>query len=161
MTRVVIPQNYFNKKFGIAKSRTLKKIKSNEKSFGNLLRREIIKNNILKGVSPVDGKGDFPDYSESYKKQIKRSLGAFGKKVKPVNLKLSGQMLSTFFVNVAIVANKISAEIGFTDELFEIHNNKGAGKSKVKRRMLPTGTNERFNNNIRKSIERFLDRIFR
>ena len=122
-----------------------------------VLEKAIVEDNILKGKSPVKGKGRYKKYSDGYKKFIKQ----FGKRARPVNLKLSGQMLSTFFVKVT----RRGIDVGFKDKLADIHNRQGAGKSKVIRRMLPTRSGEVFNrsisDSIRKALEKALKRIVR
>ena len=120
---------------------------------------QIIKKNISKGLSPVKGKGRFQKYSDSYKDKIKFDpvLKAVGKKVSPVNLRVSGQMLSTFFTKVI----KDSLLIGFTDPLSEIHDQKGAGASQVKRRMLPTEPGEEFKPSISRWIRNQLEKAVR
>jgi len=136
---------------------------------------QIIKKNISKGLSPVKGKGRFQKYSDSYKETIKGNVSfrkikgkvvplpfpdasVFGlKKLTPVNLKLSGQMLSTFFTKVI----KDSLLIGFRDPLSEIHDQKGAGASQVKRRMLPTEPGEEFKPSISRWIRNQLEKAVR
>ena len=47
---------------------------------------------IRKGISPIRGKGRFPGYKPSYEAAIRS--GRFpGKRLKPINLKLTGQFL--------------------------------------------------------------------
>lgn len=153
MAKVNIPSGVTKKIRKDIKARATKALKSPK--FEDVMRKAVVDDHILKGKSPVRGKGRFPKYSDSYKKQIRRNLKAFGKKVRPVNLKLSGQMLSTFFVKVT----GLKMNIGFTDELAEYHN---TGNDKLPRRaILPTKSNEVFNNNIRKSIRKFLEKVFR
>lgn len=65
-----------------------------------------------------------------------------GKKVSPVNLKLSGALLDSIFTRV----NNNRVTIGFKDEKFEYHN-EGQGNLPI-RRMLPTNTGEQFNRSI-------------
>lgn len=104
--------------------------------------KPLILNEIENGRSPVGGFGRFVKYSNSYLKQIKRGL--FDKKPRPVNLTLSGQLLNT----LQITPKKSDIEITFTDELFNVHNRDGAGKSKTVRRMLPTNKGEQFSRSI-------------
>jgi hypothetical protein len=66
------------------------------------------------------------------------------KKVSPVNLTLTGDLLNSLKVKV----KKNELDISFDNKLFKIHNNEGAGKSKTKRRLLPDGRNETFNRSI-------------
>jgi len=50
-------------------------------------------------------------------------------------------------------------QIGFDNELFDIHNNKGAGKSKTIRRMLPTEQGETFNRSITLRIREVVNAV--
>ena len=94
---------------------------------------------ISKGISPVAGKRKFKPYSKTYREAIER--GYYGDKRKtPVNMKLSGEMLDS----LSLKANKESVTISFDDPVSEFHNDLGAGKSKVIRRLLPTNQGERF-----------------
>lgn len=94
-----------------------------------------ILDSISKGISPVKGEGRFVGYSETYIHEIKAGeFKEYSKLVRPVNLKLSGEMLASG--DTSPTANGV--RIIFTDELADIHNRQGAGKSKVIRRLLPT-----------------------
>jgi len=107
---------------------------------------------IAGGRSPVDGKR-LKRYSESYRDRIRRGGGDFSsKKRSPVNMYLSGEMIKSFFVK--IIRNGLS--IGFDNELADIHNRQGAGKSKVIRRLLPTKKGEQFSRSIRKRVREVL-----
>lgn len=127
---------------------------------------EIILSQISRGISPVSGQR-FQEYSQSYKEAInktvlvkssrskkKRFLSSsslstkFGKRIRPVNLKLSGSMLNSFFVK----KDQTHVTIGFDSPLAYIHSVEGAGKSKVIRKLLPYN-NEGFNSIIRKKIK--------
>jgi len=58
--------------------------------------QQILKN-LDKGNSPVEGARRLTEYSESYKKAIKGGLGQeTGKSIRPVNLTLTGSMLSHY-----------------------------------------------------------------
>lgn len=153
-----------------------------------VLDREIV-STILKGRSPVKGEGRFKRYSQSYRqeikgeaylnpdsgeyfifrnvkgrvipievenKKIKQSKEFRDKKVSPVNLKLTGKLLSSFFIRLK---NATTLIIGFDNELADIHNRQGAGKSKVVRRMLPS-KGERFNASITRKIRDAARRAF-
>lgn len=138
------------------------------------LKLAILKD-ILRGVSPVAGER-FPKYSKSYKDSIRGKVQFFtvsnggakkviaikagrgekfptlpfvlGKRLSPVNLKLSGQMLSSLIVRKIGGGMTKRIEILFDDEVATYHNKLGAGKSKVKRRLLPTESGEKFNRRI-------------
>lgn len=123
------------------------------------VQREIgplILNDIKNGRSPVQGFVRFQKYSESYLSSIKSGRYAFlDKKKRPVNLTLSGVLLESLKID----STDKQIEISFTDELFNIHNSKGAGKSKVIRRMLPTNEGEFFNKSITLRIREILSEV--
>lgn len=71
------------------------------------------------------------------------------KKISPVNLRLSGGLHKSLFAKTTGGLNSAyRLVVGFTDKLADIHNRQGAGKSKVKRRLLPTKSGEQFNRRI-------------
>jgi len=144
------------------------KLKINYDKFKQEAIKDIHKNigdyilgSIAAGLSPVEGFKSFQKYSQSYLKAIKRTKGfGFGKSRSPVNLNLSGQLIKSF--KAILKSDRIN--IRFDNEKFVYHNNEGAGKSKVKRRMLPTEQGEKFNKqittSIRESLERLIQKIF-
>lgn len=87
---------------------------------------------ISKGISPVKGEGRFKKYSDVYRDAIKKGRYP-GKRQRPVNLKLTGELLNS--LKVETKQNKII--IRFNNPLADIHTNQGAGKSKTIRKMLP------------------------
>lgn len=119
---------------------------------------QIIKNIILKGIIPVEGFGGrFQSYSESYLgiiKGTKKKKGkptpkpglksTMGKKVSPVNLKLSGEMLE------ALKFDASTGTLKADHELWVFHN-EGMGKLPV-RRLLPNQDGEKFNRRIQQNI---------
>jgi len=87
-------------------------------------------------------------------KSFEKGMGV-KKRVSPVNLKLSGKMLSFIRLNKRsynpiIEFNDPSNFNGYS--LSEIHNFIGVGKNKVRRRLLPTNQGEEFNYNILRRI---------
>ena len=112
------------------------------KEASELLEEDIV-SSIERGASPVEKENRFVKYSDSYTKAIKE--GRHGnKKLRPVNLKLSGEMLAS------IKSKKTST--GFSTSfskmvngknLAEIHSFEGAGKSKTIRKILP-GKDEQY-----------------
>lgn len=122
------------------------------KKLAKIMRREIIDNHILKGKSPVKGEGRFDRYSDSYRRMIKNPNGIFkaiGKKVTPVNLKVSGALLESFSIKET---NK-GLIIGFTDKVSGYHQ-KGTDKM-PRRQMLPgAGGNEKFTNAISRAYNK-------
>jgi hypothetical protein len=97
------------------------------------LKKDIV-DTIQRGNSPVKGERRYVDYSDSYKAQIdERFSETHLKKLRPVNLTLSGQMLRS--IKGRVTDRGIS--IWFASPIAKYHNELGAGKSKVIRRMLP------------------------
>lgn len=116
------------------------------------LKEIIIDENILKGNSPVKGEGRYQKYSKSYETAIRAGrYSEYGKKTRPVNLKLSGEMLDSFFIKP--IPDGI--RIGFSDKKAVYHNIQGAGKSKTKRQLLPNDEQE-FKPSIIKRIREIL-----
>lgn len=147
------------------------------------IRAKII-TDLAAGVSPVEGQR-WQKYSDSYKDVI-RGKKTFRKtktgktlvfnapdeqflknkkKISPVNLKLTGGLWSSLFVNT--FSTKIV--IGFKSFLAEIHNNLGASKKKVIRRLLPTESGEKLNegimqvviSNLQSAVDKVVKRINR
>ena len=99
------------------------------------LEREI-KDNISKGISPVEGAGRFVGYSDSYLEQIKNKTGSLkgsGKLKRPVNLKVTGKMMNSIKKRLTMRG----FVLWFASPIAKYHNEEGAGKSKVIRKMLP------------------------
>lgn len=121
------------------------------------LVKDQILDDLSSGVSPVRGKR-FEKYSKAYKDQIKKGrYSSDGKSVSPVNLKLSGDMIKTLFVKVksGFLNKKLTMEVGFSSFLAKVHNNLGASKKKVIRRIVPK-TGEKFNTKITNIIQKEL-----
>lgn len=107
---------------------------------------QTINEEILSGTSPVKGQGRFQDYSDSYKAQIQGpKLASTGKRLRPVNLKVTGDMLGSQEVTISRDAG---VTVRYTDKKATYHNTLGAGKSGVLRRMLPTKKGEEFSRTI-------------
>lgn len=120
----------------------------------DIYEKEIL-SDISKGVSPVKGER-FPKYSQTYKEQIRSGRFDFlNKSIAPVNLNLSGVMIGSFFAK----PTQKGVEMGFTDKVAEYHNDEGAGKSKVLRRLLPTNEGEEFNSSIELKVQSLLDNL--
>lgn len=122
---------------------------------------ELIKETIQKGSSPVakggkdgtSGRIRFEGYSDSYKKQISKGYHSDkGKKLRPVNLTLTGDMLRSLVAK----AGMKSVRIFFRDSKAVYHNEKGAGKSKVIRRLLPRDGQDSFNPSITRKLREIL-----
>lgn len=103
-----------------------------------------VQDSIETGLSPVEGKGRFVNYSPSYQKAIKNNrYKDYNKKLRPINLTLSGDMIKSLYVE----KTNVGFTIGFKNKLAYIHTVLGAGKSKVIRKLLPQN-NEYFSNSI-------------
>jgi hypothetical protein len=139
--------------------RTIEKKVINQgwKEASKLMEQDIVASSE-RGASPVEGEKRFVEYSPSYKKAIKK--GRYGsKKIRPVNLHLSGDMLKS------IKSKKTSDgfSISFTKtvkgkNLAEIHSFEGAGKSKTIRKILPS-ENEEYKKSIKKRAKEHLKKI--
>jgi hypothetical protein len=141
--------------------------------------RKAILADMNKSISPVKGKGKWVRYSKSYIKKIQGELGiTWGKQVSPVNLKLSGELHNSLKVfGVGLLSKTYVLRIQFDDFLADIHNRRGAGRSKgaglgvgsagVVRRLLPTENGEDFNygltrvllNSLKASVGRVVARF--
>jgi len=117
--------------------------------------KEAILDDVSRGISPVRGKGKYDKYSDSYKTAIRKGrYTRYAKKISPVNLLLSEKLhkaLEVFTKGKTSYGFKMVSR--WRHKLFDIHNTKGAGKSKVIRRMLPTKKNELFNRKIMMAIQ--------
>lgn len=140
--------------------------------------KQAIVQDMIKGISPVKSKGKWKRYSPSYKEQIKgtaayrkvggkvikftdpkvveklnagfRAKQSPSKRISPVNLRLSGDLHKSLFARTigGFIKEPYVLLVGFKHKLADIHNRLGAGKSKVKRRLLPTKSGESFNRRI-------------
>lgn len=101
------------------------------------------------GTSPVEGLGRFQKYSDSYLTAIKRDGLNVGKKKSPVNMTLTGEMVYSL---EAVDKKSGAVDIRFDDKKAVFHNDKGAGKAKTIRRLLPTQSGERFTTRIQREV---------
>lgn len=116
------------------------------------LQREIV-STISKGISPVLGQGKYTKYSDSYKKAIKKGrLSRFSKRRSPVNLRLSGQMLSSIFGKKE--GRKLV--IGFKDKKAQWHND---GEGNLPRRAMLPQDNETFSRSITLRLAEVIGRV--
>ena len=117
--------------------------------------KQAILQDIATGISPVQGKGKLQKYSDGYIDQIekgkfKNTIGT--KRISPVNLRLSGDLTRSLKAYAAGVGRNFRLVLSWEHFLAVIHNTRGAGKSKVIRRMLPTQKGEKFNRRITQVI---------
>lgn len=116
----------------------------------------IIVETIQRGQSPVKGgvgqtggKSRFYDYSRSYKSAIKNGrYSTLGKKLRPVNLTLTGTMLRS--IKVRLIDGGFA--VWFSSGIAKYHTLLGAGKSQIKRKMLPVDQGDEFTRLIFKGL---------
>lgn len=112
---------------------------------GPIKVKQAIVQDMIKGISPVKGGGRWSKYSDSYKTSIKKgAYSRYSKKVTPINLRLSGALHKS--LKVFLSGQLLFIE--FNNFLADIHNRRGAGKSKIIRRLLPIKKGEQFNRKI-------------
>ena len=104
---------------------------------------DVIVEQIISGISPVKGKNRFKKYSKSYAKVKGREA--------PVDMLDTGNMLNSLKV-VQKRGLPATIEIIFKDIVATYHNDLGAGKSKVIRRLLPNRSGEEFKKTIQNKI---------
>jgi len=132
--------------------------------------KDMMLNLISKGISPVRGEGKFKAYAEQrlndktkYPKSVKKKFP--GKKTRPVNLSLSGELLKKFGWWISKGARGLGKTtwIGFknpskrTKDLLETHN-EGRHKDVPKRQILPDFSQ---NEELAVSINRKIVEIYR
>lgn len=133
------------------KEKYKKELQSGEAGY-ELIR--IIQDIIRKGISPVDKEGRFEKYSDSYRKDIKAGYYPT-KKVSPVNLYLTGDMMASLrFIEIG---SKLYLQ--FEDEKAAWHN-KGSGNLPI-RKLLPTGSSETFNKRITDLLVKALKKVLK
>jgi len=148
-------------------------MRSKFKQAASIMKKDIV-DTIQRGNSPVRGNRRFVDYSENYKAAIRgekawRSTPGGkpyqvnpmsedyerfkGKRLRPVNMTLSGRMLKS-------IAAKFSMRgftIYFTSKLAKIHSTEGpGGKASAIRKVVPTG-NEQWKPAVIRNAKRFLE----
>lgn len=121
--------------------------------------KSLISQTILKGISPVfqrsadpkntGGKNRYQKYSTSYIKQMGKTTYLANKKQSPRNLKVKGDLLNS----ITATFEGDHVKVTFTDDKAKYHNEEGAGKSKVIRRILPKD-GERWSNSIEKTLRK-------
>jgi hypothetical protein len=146
----------FNRNLRQAVDKTVEEtVKGNYKPF-----IDAIVKSIKRGVSPVAGIGRFKRYSKSYREAIKngwKPVDVKDQQTSPVNMTLSGDMLKS--LDTKQRGKKLFVE--FTDEKAFYHNEQGAGKSRVIRRLLPTEPGERWEARLERELARIIKAIVR
>lgn len=134
----------FAKEFNSIVKSTKKQVRGKfSKQAAELMKKDVV-DTIQIGNSPVKGFGRYQGYSESYSKAIaKGRYSRYNKKNRPVNLTLSGKMLSLIAARITSSGFKLV----FTSKLAKYHNELGAGKARVIRRLYPKG-NEVFKQSV-------------
>lgn len=113
---------------------------------------DAIRRSIEKGVSPVQGGGRFKRYSDSYRKAIKNDYESVKEKhgkQSPVDMTLTGDMLKSLDI---VDSKPGTVRLEFDDPKAYYHNNSGAGKSRVIRRLLPDREGEKFSRSVQLTV---------
>ena len=125
-----------------------------------VLESEILKT-IMRGNNPTNkGRRRYPRYSEGYQKAIKKGNVAGKHSVRPVNLKVSGDLLRS--IKVRPISGGKGFRVEFKHFLADIHNRLGpAGNKRAIRRMLPRDDvpGEEFSNNIMRKLRQLTNDI--
>jgi hypothetical protein len=148
-------------------------MRSKFKQAADIMKKDIV-DTIERGNSPVKGNKRFKEYSDTYTQQIfgqktwrtingkkvalpptGADLKKFqGKRIRPVNMKLSGRMLKS----IAARFSMRGFTIYFTSKLAKIHSTEGAaGKRAAIRKVQPYGS-EKWKPSVITGAKRFLER---
>lgn len=170
MAKVRVEAKSFSKAFqGKLLKQIGKDVKKGVKKFseaGGPLLKDEIEAFVARGASPLKaggrqtgGKARFQKYSPGYINAIKKGrYQKYGKTPRPVNLELSGKMMKSIKTRPL---KEGGFSLWFQSKLAKYHNDLGAGKSKVKRKLLPTEAGEEFSRVIAKNLLEKLEKIFR
>lgn len=105
--------------------KVLEKIQELSEPVNQRTAREVAKEVVSKmqdvissGKSPILGKGNFEPYRGQYRSRIQRygRIDGYSKKLRPVNLTLSGKFLESLKGTAEKVRNGYAAVIGFSDK---------------------------------------------
>jgi len=149
-------------------------VRTKFKQAADIMKKDVVET-IERGNSPVAGQRRFVDYTDNYKAAIQGEKAwrstpdgkpfqvnpmsedyemFSGKKLRPVNLKLSGRMLKS-------IAAKITSRgftVYFTSKLAKIHSTEGPrGKTASIRKVSPFN-NERWKPSVVRNAKEFLER---
>jgi hypothetical protein len=105
-----------------------------------------IDQSIGKGISPVMGQGRLGEYKSSYQGNIKAGYQGAAKRIRPVNLSVSGKLRAS--QRAAVKGGKLT--VTYTDPKAK-HHNEGT-PIMVRRAMLPTKPGEEFSRAITKFL---------
>lgn len=144
------------------------------KALGNLIIVQA-KEFIARGISPVRGYGRFVEYSgQSRRRNNKNNMTGYpydvmkdfpNKKVRPVNLELSGDMLDALEVKALDSGLRVGIFDSKQREKAEKHNDGDSTKNIPRRHFWPTREGEEFAVSIQRAIKDFysdlLDKIIR
>lgn len=139
-------------------SKLIQEVKKDFKEKAPPKIRETVLSDIRKGISPVKGLGKYLKYSDSYKIKIRNSKKFKSeanptKNRSPVNLRHTGKLHQHFQVYpTGSTRGSFRLAFDWPHRLADIHNNQGASKKKVVRRLLPTKQGEEFNVKIERKI---------
>ncbi len=114
-----------------------------------------INRQIQSGLSPVEGVARYKEYSDSYKRYIEENDGVVkgtdgkwntGKRIRPVNLYVSGTMLGS----QVVTNNDDRINIKYTSKFAGYHND--GGGNLPKRPLLPTQLGSKFSRTLTRFI---------
>jgi len=120
-----------------------------QKDFQDSIMSEIggeIDAQISKGVSPVAGLARYGQYKPSYQGSIKAGYQGGSKRVRPVNLHVTGELRGSQKVK----ASNGKVNISYSDEKAKYHN--VGTNNMVRRPLLPTNKGEEFSRVIAKFL---------
>lgn len=167
-----MPLNFTARYDKAAHERLVKKLKELEhpidRKTANDLGKKIIKemkNMISKGISPILGHGRFDAYRGSYRDRIrkygyiKNRDGKHSKKLRPVNLKLSGKFLKNLKHRVVSEKTGFGVSIGFRDKTSykKERGHREKANNQAFRPIIPQAKNEKWSARIQDIIIDFFD----
>lgn len=112
---------------------------------------EQVKDQLSKGISPVKEEGRFAGYKKSYVDAIQKGRYP-GKSVRPVNLKLSGDLINSLDYTARGLKNAIEVKINFYGQEDKEDWLRSNPTHAASRKALPRGS-EGFNVSIQKTIK--------
>ncbi len=119
-----------------------------------------MKEQIAKGISPIEGQGRFPAYKESYPPKNKSFKSKYpDKKKRPVNLSLSGDFIKDLKVQkITKNSDGVRVEIGFKGGTLSHDKEEGhrSGVNQQRKRPIIPEARESFNNSIKSIINKII-----
>lgn len=118
----------------------------------NIMKSDIV-DTIQRGNSPVKGNTRFKNYSPAYRNAINKGrYSQYGKRVRPVNMKLSGRMLGS--IAARVLSNGFV--VYFTNFLAKIHSTEGPGGKRNYIRKVAPFNNDSWKTSVLQNAKNFL-----